>query len=86
MATMNISLPDEMKDWVEGQVGAKFGNTSDFMRDLVRNEQERQEYIAYLNKAIEEGIASGFVELSVEEAFEQVNGIADKVRRKQDPA
>jgi antitoxin ParD1/3/4 len=82
MATMNISLPDEMKSWVENQVGAKYGNTSDFVRDLVRNEQERQEYIAYLNHAIDEGVASGFVELSVKEAFEHVNAIADKMRKK----
>lgn len=37
MATMNISLPESMKSWIESQVKTgKFGNTSDFMRDLVR--------------------------------------------------
>jgi antitoxin ParD1/3/4 len=62
MATMNISLPDEMKEWVEAQVAnGKFGNSSDVLRDIIRREQERLEYIEYVRNAVEEGIASGFV-------------------------
>ncbi len=37
MATMNISLPDQMKAWVEEQVkSGRYANSSDYMRDLVR--------------------------------------------------
>ena len=44
MATMNVSLPDAMKEWVEAQVETgKYGNTSDYVRDLVRRDQERAE-------------------------------------------
>ncbi len=82
MATMNISLPDEMKSWVENQVGAKYGNTSDFVRDLVRKEQERQDYVAWLNGEIEKGLASESIEMTEEEAFayvnERVSGIRDQ--------
>jgi putative addiction module CopG family antidote len=37
MATMNISLPDEMKAHVEAQVETgRFANSSDYIRDLIR--------------------------------------------------
>ena len=38
MATMNVSVPDEMKDWIEAQVAdGRHAGTSDFMRNLVRS-------------------------------------------------
>jgi antitoxin ParD1/3/4 len=40
---MNISLPPLMKEWVEVQVSAGgYGTASEFFRQLVRAEQERQ--------------------------------------------
>lgn len=58
MATMNISLPDPMKDWVERQSQAgHYSNVSDYMRDLIRNEQERQSKIALLRSLVDEGLA-----------------------------
>lgn len=42
MAAMNVSLPDAMKAWVEEQVQTgRYGNSSDYVRDLVRRDQER---------------------------------------------
>ena len=36
MATMNVSLPDPMKAWVEAQVETgHFSNASDYVRDLI---------------------------------------------------
>lgn len=44
MATMNVSLPDELKAFVDEQVdGGAFGSTSEFVRDLIRREQDRQD-------------------------------------------
>jgi antitoxin ParD1/3/4 len=60
MATMNISLPDQMKAWVEAQTqDGKYANSSDLIRDLIRREQIKQEKIAALNEKIEAGFASG---------------------------
>lgn len=43
MATMNISLPDEMKRWIEDRAqSGRFSNASDVVRDLVRREQDRE--------------------------------------------
>ena len=43
MATMNISIPDEMKAFVEEQAAKSgFGTVSEYMRVLIRGVQERQ--------------------------------------------
>lgn len=68
MATMNISLPDQMKAWVEAQSAeGKYANSSDLIRDLIRREQIKQEKIAALNEKIEEGFASGVCEESIDQ-------------------
>ena len=60
MATMNVSLPDRMKDWVEGQTrDGRYGNASDYVRALIRRDQEREAAVAAFQGAIDEGIASG---------------------------
>lgn len=60
MATMNVSLPDPMKEWVEAQAGTgRFANASDYVRDLIRRDQDRTAKIAELQRLIDEGLASG---------------------------
>lgn len=60
MATMNISLPDQMKAWVEAQAAdGRYANSSDYIRDLVRRDQVRAEKIAAMNVMIQEGLDSG---------------------------
>ncbi len=60
MSTMNISLPEEMKRWVESQArSGRFGNSSDYVRELIRRDQERQSKIAHMQALVEEGLASG---------------------------
>lgn len=42
MATMNISLPDTLRDFVETQISqGGYGTTSEYLRDLIRREQQR---------------------------------------------
>ncbi len=68
MATMNISLPDAMKEWVETQAASgRYSNSSDVVRDLIRREQERAEKIAAMQVLVEEGRASGISTLTMEE-------------------
>lgn len=44
MTTMNISLPDDMKAWVDAQVQARgFMSASEFIRDLIRRQKEETE-------------------------------------------
>ena len=60
MATMNISLPDPMRDWVESQIDSGlYANNSDYIRDLIRKDQQRTDKIKALQAAIDEGFTSG---------------------------
>ena len=60
MATMNVSLPDQMKEWVERQTqGGRYGNASDYVRDLIRRDQDRAAKIAAVQRLVDDGLASG---------------------------
>ena len=60
MATMNISLPDQMKAYAEAQTrDGRYSNVSDYMRDLIRRDQERRQAIAEIQVLVDEGLASG---------------------------
>ncbi|MFN9472281.1 type II toxin-antitoxin system ParD family antitoxin [Acidovorax sp.] len=49
MGTMNISLPDSLRDFVDEQVEQRgYGTSSEYMRDLVRKDQGRQQLKALL--------------------------------------
>lgn len=68
MATMNVSLPDQMKTWVEDQAkGGKYGNASDYVRDLIRKDQDRQNKVAQFERLIRDGIESGVSTRAMEE-------------------
>lgn len=60
MGTMNISLPDPMKSWVEDQAkSGRYANSSDYVRDLIRRDRERLDAIAEIQAAVDAGLASG---------------------------
>lgn len=66
MATMNVSLPDPMKDWVEAQTHTgRYSNASDYVRDLIRRDQERADKIVQMQKLVSEGLESGVSERSM---------------------
>lgn len=55
MGTMNISLPDTLRSFVDEQVGARgFGTSSEYVRELIRRDQERQ----HLRNLLLDGAAS----------------------------
>lgn len=57
MATLNISLPDAMRAWIDAQVDAgEYANASDYIRDLVRHDQRERDT---LRLALIEGEKSG---------------------------
>ena len=57
---MNISVPDPMKDWVQTQIDdGKYASSSDYVRDLIRKDQQDKEKLTALQAAITLGIESG---------------------------
>ena len=81
MAAMNISLPDKMKDWVEDRVqSGRYANASDYMRALVRSDQDYRARLARLQAAVTEGIESGVSSHSPEEIrAEALRELSDEV-------
>jgi antitoxin ParD1/3/4 len=70
MATMKVSLPDPMKEWVERQNRTgRYANASDNVRDLIRRDQDRQAAIAELQQLVDEGLVSGAPQAFDMEAF-----------------
>jgi antitoxin ParD1/3/4 len=69
MATLNISIPDSMREWIDAQVTAGgYANASDYIRDLVRHNQRERESIQL---ALIEGERSGVSERSVSDIAQQ---------------
>ncbi|TAM52528.1 MAG: type II toxin-antitoxin system ParD family antitoxin [Paraburkholderia sp.] len=49
MGTMNISLPDALKSFIDDQVTERgYGTCSEYVRELVRRDQQRQQLRALL--------------------------------------
>ncbi len=70
MATMNVSLPDPMKDWVEAQARTgRYSNASDYVRDLIRRDQERAADLAELQRLVTAGLASWVSDRSMDDVL-----------------
>ncbi|KAB2871303.1 MAG: ribbon-helix-helix protein, CopG family, partial [Burkholderiaceae bacterium] len=49
MSTMNISLPDELKAFVDSQVGSRgYTSSSEYVRELIRKEQDKEKLRALI--------------------------------------
>jgi antitoxin ParD1/3/4 len=43
MQTMNISLPEQLKEFVDHQVGSgRYSSVSEYVRDLIRDDEKRK--------------------------------------------
>ena len=71
MSTMNVSLPDELKAYVDDQVGeGGYGSTSEYVRDLIRRDKDRQQ----LRRALLDGAASAPGPIADSSYFETLRG------------
>lgn len=59
MTSINISVPQQMRDWVEAQIAAgRYGNVSEYLRDLIRKDQTDAAQ-RRLEQLLLEGLESG---------------------------
>lgn len=66
MSTMNISLPDSLKQFVDQQVStAGYGTSSEYVRELIRHDQERTQ----LRNLLLQGAQSASIGLADEQYF-----------------
>ena len=60
MASMNVSPPDPMRDWVQNRIDSgRYASVSDYVRDLIRRDQETADERQALVNALIEGEQSG---------------------------
>ena len=75
MSTMNISLPEALKDFVNDQVSARgYTTSSEYIRELIRKDQDRQ----HLRGLLLEGAASRQAVTADEDYFDRLR---ESVRR-----
>lgn len=87
MATMNISLPDQMKEWVDERIeDGSYASASDYVRDLVRRDHERNEAIAWLQREIDKGRNSPISTRTTEEIFANARARALAILKARDDA
>ena len=73
---MNISLPDSMKSFVDEQVSQRgYGTSSEYLRDLIRRDQDRQ----HLRGLLLAGAAAPMVQEATPDYF---SGLRQQVRAK----
>ncbi|MCG5076296.1 MULTISPECIES: type II toxin-antitoxin system ParD family antitoxin [Paraburkholderia] len=69
MSTMNISLPDSLKEYVDEQVGeCGYGTSSEYVRELIRKDQDRKR----LRAMILQGATSGLADPADPDYFESL--------------
>ncbi len=75
MATLNISIPNEMRHWIDQQItSGHFANASDYIRDLIRHNQSEKEAI---RMALVEGEMSGESSLTVADIINEQKKIIE---------
>ncbi|WP_408889864.1 type II toxin-antitoxin system ParD family antitoxin [Novacetimonas pomaceti] len=74
---MNVSLPDPMKEWVEAQARTgRYSNASDYVRDLIRRDQEARATHAEVQAHITAGLQSGVGTRSMKQLLQDARAAA----------
>ena len=87
MQTMNISLPEPLKDFVDRQIAAgRYSSASEYVRELIRNDEKRKAE-EQLTTLLREGLQSEETALTSDdwkairaEAFARVKQAAKRKR------
>ncbi|MDI1241729.1 MAG: type II toxin-antitoxin system ParD family antitoxin [bacterium] len=75
MSTMNISLPEALKSFVDSQVtDGDYTSSSEYLRELIRKEKDR----VHLRSLILEGAASELSDRAFDETY--FDGLKKKIR------
>ena len=73
---MSFALPETMRHYIDTRVASgHYGNTSEYIRDLIRKDQEEQA-VQRLRGLIEEGLASGPAEARTDDDLNELRAIA----------
>ena len=82
MTSLNISLPEALKVYVEGQVASgDWGTPSEYIRELIRQDKERR--LANLEQELLAAAKGPKIEVSLTEIRKKglITALRDRVRR-----
>ena len=66
----SITVTDRQERWIRAQVASgECGNDSEYFRDLIRRDEERNAQFRALKQAIQEGLESGVGDKTVKEIW-----------------
>ena len=84
MTSLNISLPEPMREWIEAQIKhGRYGNASEYLRDLIRRDQERQAQ-ERLEGLLLDGVKSGPASpLTKQDWAELRTDVAERLEKRQ---
>ncbi len=72
MTRKTITIPESMDGWVKSQIGAgRYGNDSEYFRDLIRHDQEKQAKLDALRAAVDAGRNSGISDSSMDDILRE---------------
>jgi antitoxin ParD1/3/4 len=78
MLRKTITVTEQQDSWIKSQIeSGQYGNDSEYMRDLVRKDQEYKQQLATLRYALQEGEVNGISKVSM-------NDILTKAKKKFD--
>lgn len=74
MAQLNVSIPPALKTWIDHRVAeGRYSSASDYVRDLVRRDQEAEaDDIAWVKARLAEGMASGVIEKDAKAVLREI--------------
>jgi antitoxin ParD1/3/4 len=74
MSQLNVSIPPALKSWIDHRVAeGRYSSASDYMRDLVRRDQESEPNdVAWVKAMLAEGEASGISDEEPETIIENI--------------
>lgn len=68
----SITFTDTLNNWVQSLIAAgEYTNESEYIRDLVRRDRERNSEIMLLRKELQKGLDSGISNKTVDDIFEE---------------
>lgn len=81
MPTMNISLPDQLKEFVDNQVrSGQYSSVSEYMRDLIRSDEKRKAQ-EEIDSLLLEGVRSGQPTPMTRRDWDAIRAAASEVLR-----
>ncbi|MBL4787073.1 MAG: type II toxin-antitoxin system ParD family antitoxin [Cohaesibacteraceae bacterium] len=73
MMRKTITIPDAMEEWVKAQISSgRYGNDSEYFRDLIRRDQDRKLAELELRAMIDAGLDSGISKSTVPDIMKRI--------------